>query len=273
MMFDLGRFDVPIAVGHYTGENSVPQWPAVPADFTLDTFAAAGGVVTFGTAALESLMSAATPSDPLFVAEISPATSLGGVVRARPELAANVVVSAMSGSVYHGYSNSSLPEAEYNVYINISASQAMYSAAWLSPLNTAPLDTSGLLHCSNPEFSNLLAAANASSLYARVLMHNYRVWCSCEPTAAGGSDTLYDAQNAYQMAFLASQWRAPAGPKPSIPGLSLQTVKLSVNDSGFTVIDPAARDVWAATAFPDGRDSDAHVLCGTLIDYIIAAAA
>jgi hypothetical protein len=47
MLFDLGRFDVPIAVGLYTGENPMPQFPAVPADFTLATFVAAGGSVSF----------------------------------------------------------------------------------------------------------------------------------------------------------------------------------------------------------------------------------
>ena len=272
ILYDLGRFDVPIAVGLYTGENTMPQFPAVPAGFTLETFVTAGGSVSYGTAALEALMAAATPTAPLFVAEIAPVTSLGGVVRAQPALAANVVVSAMSGSVYHGYGNSSQPEAEYNVYINISAAQAMYGAAWLSPLMTAPLDTSGLVHCMAPEFSNLIAAANDTRhAYAEVLLRNYRVWCGCEPGPDAVSDTLYDAQNAYQMAFAARQWVAPGGPQPVIPGLTFAALNMRVNDTGFTVIDPAGRAVWPTIAFPDGEDADAHVICGNLISYIIAA--
>jgi len=272
MLFDLGRFDVPIAVGLYTGENPMPQFPAVPADFTLATFVAAGGSVSYGTGALEALMAAATPAAPLFVAEIAPATSLGGIVRAQPALAANVVVSAMSGSVYHGYGNSSRPEAEYNVYINVSAAQAMYGAAWLSPLMTAPLDTSGLVHCMAPEFANLLAAANDTRhAYAAVLLRNYRVWCGCEPGPDAVSDTLYDAQNAYQLAFAARQWAAPGGPQPAIPGLTFAALSMSVNNSGYTVIDPAGRAVWPTITFPDGEDADAHVICGNLISYIIAA--
>jgi hypothetical protein len=132
-MFDLHRFDVPIAVGLYTGEDNMPQLPAA-AGFELSDFIAAGGTVYYGEAYLAGLMAAATPTDPLFVVEIAPATSLGGVVAQAPTLAANVITTAMSGSVYHGYGNSSGPGREYNVVQNISASQAMYASSWLSPL-------------------------------------------------------------------------------------------------------------------------------------------
>ena len=44
-----------------------------------------------------------------------------------------------------------------------------------------------------------------------------------------------------------------------------------MNASGFTVVDPAAQPVWAAIAFPDGLTADTHVICGELIDAIIAA--
>lgn len=267
MLFDMNRFDVPVAVGLYTGENNVPQLPVV-GNWQLDDWVAAGGVLTYGTASLEALLESATPDDPLHVVEIAPATSFGGVVGARPELATNAIVSAMSGSVYHGYGNSSSPEAEYNVYINVSASQSMYSASYLSPLMTAPLDTSGLLRCFDPEFTALIDAENDEHPYAAVLLKNYRVWCNCVPNASSGTDTLYDAQAAYQMASYAiARGVAP----PAIANLSLEALHMTVNGTGFTVIDAAGQPVWAATHFPDGLAADTHAICRNLVEHIIRA--
>ena len=274
ILFDLDRFDVPVAIGLYTGENDVPQLPVV-GDFSLADFTAAGGVLYHGTDFLAGLMQAATPTDPLFIVEIAPATSLGGIVKAQPSLAANVITTAMRGSVYHGYGNSSAPEAEYNVYVNVSASQAMYASSWLSPLMTAPLDTSGLLRCSTPEFDDLLAAAASPAhdhMYAEVLVKNYRVWCGCSPTRGATSDVLYDAQAAYQSSFYAKHWAAGGGSLPSIPAIWLQQLHMSVNASGFTIIDPAGgMPVWPAVSFPEGLDADTHVVCGSLFDWVIAA--
>jgi hypothetical protein len=229
----------------------------------------AGGTVLYGEDRLAALLAAATPAAPLFVVEIAPATSLGDVVRAAPALAASAIVSAMSGSVYRGYHNASGPAREYNVVTDVAASQAMYGAAWLAPILMSPLDTSGLLHCVKPEFADLLAADSPAHVYAQVLLKNYRIWCGCTPTADSASDTLYDAQAAVATGAYAAQW--PGGAAPRVPGLTLAPLRIAVNDSGFTVIEPAARLVWAAVAFPDGLVNDTHLICGELIDAIIAA--
>ena len=269
-MFDMGRFDVPVAVGRYTGEDRMPQLPAADG-WSLADFVAAGGTVYYGEDRLAQLLAAATPAVPLFVVEIAPATSLGDVVRATPALAASAIVSAMSGSVYHGYGNSSYPQREYNVEVDIPAAQAMYAASWLSPLLMSPLDTSGLLHCVKPEFADLIAANNSAHVYAQVLLKNYQIWCRCTPTADSASDTLYDAQAAVATGAYAAQWAPHGTTMPEVPGLTLAALPISVNASGFTVIDPAAKPVWAAVGFPDGLVKDTHLICGELIGAIIAA--
>ena len=101
ILANLGRFDVPIAVGAYTGEDKMPQLPAA-AGYELSDFIAAGGVVYYGEDFLAGLMGAATPDDPLFIVEIAPATSLGEIITKNARLSANVIPVAMSGSVYHG---------------------------------------------------------------------------------------------------------------------------------------------------------------------------
>jgi hypothetical protein len=97
----LGRLDVPLAVGAYTGEQAQPQ-AGIADGYALDDFVAAGGQLSYGTGALRGLMAAATPSAPLYVIEIAPATSLGGLLMEEPALARGCVCVAMSGSIYHG---------------------------------------------------------------------------------------------------------------------------------------------------------------------------
>ena len=267
-MFDLHRFDVPIAVGLYTGEDNMNQLPAA-AGFELSDFVNAGGTVYYGEAYFASLLAEATPQDPLFVVEIAPVTSLGGILKASPELAANAITTAMSGSVYKGYGGSPHPSAEYNVVQNVSASQAMYNAQWLSPLMTAPLDTSGLLHCKAPEWGDLIAANNSAHPYVQVLLRNYQIWCNCFPTPSGESDTLYDAQAAWQSGYYALNWTVHGSSPPTIPALTQQALSMSVNASGYTVIDPKGQVVWPAISFPGGLDNATHVICGALIGSII----
>lgn len=92
------------------------------------------------------------------------------------------------------------------------------------------------------------------------------------PTPSGSSDTLYDAQAAWQAAvYYAANWTAHGTAPPAIPALTLQVLRMSVNATGYTVIDPAGQPVWPAVAFPGGLDNATHTVCGALIDSIVAA--
>jgi hypothetical protein len=151
--------------------------------------------------------------------------------------------------VYHGYGNSSAPSREYNVVIDIPASQRMYSAEWLSPLLMAPLDTSGLLRCGAPEFSDLIAANNSAHPYAQVLIKNYDIWSHSVPTNSSVSDVLYDAQAAFSMLYYSRQWAQ--GAPPAVPGLSFQVLPIvRVRDAGRSFAQRAARRFFSPRSPP-----------------------
>jgi inosine-uridine nucleoside N-ribohydrolase len=214
----LGRFEVPIGVGRYTGEQNIPQY-SFAANYSLEAFVADGGTVVNGTDYFASLMAAATPAEPLFIVEIAPATSLGDILRVSPALAANCVTVAMSGSVYRGYLNASTPSVEYNVVTDVPASQAMYNAQWLSPLVTAPLDSTIFQQFVDVQYQTLRSANTSGHPYVQTLLANYDAWFAAggdgyvqmlpfDPT--NGTSTLYDLQAAYMTAAFAGYYNVAA---------------------------------------------------------------
>ena len=232
MMFDMGRFDVPIGVGKYTGEQTMHQLPAADG-FSLDDFVSAGGTVFYGTDKMAEILETGTPSNPVYVVEIAPATSLGTVVKANPSLANNVLLSAMSGSIYHGYGNRTSPSEEYNVKIDIPAAQTMYNSTWIAPLLMTPLDTSGLLRCIAPEFTSLFAANNSAHKYAQTLIKNYMIWVNSSTCCNNVSDVLYDAQAAWSLGYYDKQFRG--GMLPNLPSLTFQELPIVSGNSSCTV--------------------------------------
>ena len=92
------------------------------------------------------------------------------------------------------------------------------------------------------------------------------------PTSNGVSDTLYDAQAAYQVGYYSGAWTAGGTAPPAIPFLTQQALRISVNDSAFTVINPSGQLVFSAVGFPEGLVQDTHNICGAIIGEIIAAA-
>lgn len=285
----VGRFDIPIGIGTYTGEQRYPQYAFAEA-YTVADFVADGGNVTYGVGRMAELMAAATPAAPLFIIEIAPATSLGEVLAANPALAANCVVVAMSGSVHAGYRNSSVISAEYNVHEDIPASQYAYNATWTTPLTTAPLDTTVFMQWGGPVYQQLVAANNSAHVHAQALLANYAAWYAGGGNTYGallpfspstGTSTMYDAQAAWMTQYVAAglglgphaATAAAAGGLPAVPWTALQQLPLVVNATGFTV--PAAgvgRPVAAATGFTTRNPYDAvDAIGGEILGSIVAA--
>ena len=251
----LGRFDVPIAVGEYGGEQVMPEFN-VASTADLASFVAKGGSVSWGTAALLAEVTAASPQSPLFVIEISPATSLGAVLASNPSLAANVVVSAMSGSVNRGYFNASVSR-EYNVIIDIAASRTMYNASYAAPLLVHPLDSTVFDQFVGDTYG-LLLTANGTSACASSLLRHYEIWFqngggkqyramlpfSPYVGADQGTSTMYDVQAAWAVPVYAAALLK--GSPPALPWTDVQAINLVVNASGYSVEDASGRSVYVA---------------------------
>jgi len=274
----LNRTDVVLGIGDYTGEQGMPEYPWA-SNYSLNTYTDHGGKIVYGTAYFSQLMANSDPANPVFVVEIAPATSLGDVLLRNPSVAKNSVAVAMSGSVKLGYMNSSTPAAEYNVVQNVTSSQAMYNATWLSPLATAPLDTTNWEQWNGAVYQPIIAANNSDHPYVQVLLENYVVWYNnggsgygaLQPfTPTTGTDCLYDAQAAYTAGFYGQSLQAKKFPFTT-PNLVLQPFPLIVDNNGYTVSsDKQPYQTYAAIDFTSGLDNP-YVSVGNIGTDIIQA--
>eukprot|EP01116_Phalansterium_solitarium_P015518 TRINITY_DN3434_c0_g1_i1.p1 TRINITY_DN3434_c0_g1~~TRINITY_DN3434_c0_g1_i1.p1 ORF type:complete len:351 (-),score=91.99 TRINITY_DN3434_c0_g1_i1:10-1062(-) len=262
----LGRYDVPLAVGEYTGEQPVPQYPWA-ADFDLKQFVAKGGQLSYGVGSLAKAMASGTPTSPIHVVEIAPATSVGSVLASAPTLAAGCRCFAMSGSVNVGYMNSSKIDAEYNVHEDITASQFMYNASWAVPLATAPLDTTIFEQWNGDVYAAFLAANDTAHPFVQVLLQAYQVWYDNGGKNAGallpfspstGTSTMYDPQAAWSSVHFAD-----------LSPLVVRTIPLGVNASGFTVPLPNAKMVAAELSFQGSPTTSAGQIGNDILQSLV----
>ena len=275
----LNRTEIPVALGVYTGEKKCPEYPA-SSDYDLSKYP---GILYNGTDQMKQLLSISTNENPIYVIEIAPPTSLGKVIYDEPLLAANAVVCAMSGSIYHGYGNSSNPEAEYNVKEDIPNAQAVYNAKWARPMATAPLDTTVWMQFFAPQYTSLLAANNSDHAYAELLVKHYTTWYNnggkdfgaikpFSPTT--GTSTMYDPLAAYMCGKYAS-WRennnTDTPPSNFFPFVTSQALSLSVDNTGMTRITNGSQVVVTAVSFPHGEESDISSIADDILGSIIAA--
>lgn len=273
----LGRFDVPIGVGTYTGEQHMSEYP-IAEDYSLDTFMRKGGKLSYNITAFETELRLSTATNPIFIVEIAPATSLGEILALNNTIGVNSVVVAMSGSVHRGYLNSSTPSREYNVITDIPASQAMYQAAWLAPLCMVPLDSTVFDQFYGPTYAALLEANTTTGHpYAVSLLEHYVVWYNnggknffamlpFSPNSA--TSTMYDLQAAWSTQYYA---QAIMSKPVSLPLLVLEMDNIGVDVNGFTVICPSCQPVVVQENWAGNIRNTVEQFGAELISYIIAA--
>ena len=216
-----GRDSIPIGIGipdNRTARGALFDWAK---DYNLADYK--GGVFSDGLGKMASLIMES--EETVEIIAIAPATNFPPLLQRFPDVIKQAEVKAMSGSVYRGYDNSSVPDAEYNVKHCPPCSAAMYEAKWNVTLT--PLDTCGVVTLSGNSWDVLL---NATNNVASVLMESWIYWClhfdgSCSVTPGSHTDVFYDPVAVY-LCF-----------PESSSLIDFETLKLRVTDDGHTVID------------------------------------
>ncbi len=222
-----GRTDIPLGIGKKTKETPINQekWLG---DYSLDQYK--GKVYQDGVQALIDTIQAAR--EPITLCAIGPLTNLAEALKRDPSIAAKARLVLMFGSVRIGYGGKSTPDPEWNVVCDVPAAQAVFAAPW--DITIAPLDTCGTLKLEGEDYT---AVAKSETKLARIVVENYDQWVNRGQYAKDSSSILFDTQAMYMTR--------------STDFLTLETVKLSVNDKGMTIEDPNGRPVHCALGWKD----------------------
>ncbi|MBN2325572.1 MAG: nucleoside hydrolase [Candidatus Omnitrophica bacterium] len=224
------RTDVAVGIGVKTSDSTAPQtkWAE---DYDLSQYQ--GKVYEDGVQGMIEVIK--NTSEPVRLVITGPCPNIPVLLQRCPDVFKKVRVFAMSGSVKKGYGGLPSPDAEYNVRKDIRAARKLYAASWR--LTIAPLDVSGLIDIRGDQYQHLM---RTDSILIRTLLENYRAWAKEGRSNAAPdvrSTTLYDAAAVY----LAIENRF----------CRMEEIQLSVDNRGYTVVDPRAPTIEAAMEWKD----------------------
>lgn len=225
-----GRTDIPIGLGAGPdGKGNQQGWLG---DFTMAGYH--GKVDQDGAQAIiDTINSSPTP---VTVIAVGPLNTIGAALKKDPGIAAKANLVAMAGSFHIGYGQKPGQIVEYNVWRDIPDAKAVFSAPWKS-IALTPLDTGGFVNLVGDRYNVLLP--NHDPLLQTLL--------SCTASAHGATDPAklnYSGSGCDLVAVLLAE-RNPAR------FTNLEELKIIVDDSGKTNIDPSGRDMKVATTWKD----------------------
>jgi inosine-uridine nucleoside N-ribohydrolase len=226
----VGRSDIPVGVGldgEPRGEGNQAAWVK---DYDLNSYP--GKVRRDGVQAIIDAIHQS--GEGVTVICIAPMPTLAAVVVRDPKIATLARFVGMQGSLRLGYGGSKKISAEWNVKADAKACQVVFAAPWDKTIT--PLDTCGLVNLDGERYRRV---RDSKDVIAATVIENYRIWSkagnSHDDGAEHHSSTLFDTVAVY---LAMSQ-----------DYCQMERLGVRVTDDGFTVIDPQANMVNAATAW------------------------
>ncbi len=237
-----GRADVEIGLGVGAAEGVGGQADWVK-DYQLSSYP--GKVHQDGVQALIDVIHAFSKKKvtPTIIA-IGPLTTLEEALKRDPSIAGKANFSGMHGAVRKGYDGSATPCVEWNMAY-VSGAKKVFTAPW-KHMAITPLDTCGLVRLRGELFQKLV---DSTDPVVKMLLENYRIWANkASVSELKESSVLFDTVAVYL---------ADPGPKPL---LKLEDLKISVDDKGMTLIDPAGAPITVAADWTDLPGYEQHLV-------------
>ena len=176
---------------------------------------------------------------PITILAIGPLPNLAEALKRQPLITQRSRVVGMHGSVRRGYSNSSKLAAEWNVATYVKDAQEVFSSKW--PMAITPLDTCGIIRLWDDKYQKVL---QSDSTAAKTIIDGYCAWVQRPDHPQDkrwnmdqSSTVLYDTVAIY----LAM----------STDLFVMETLGISVDDRGYTVIDENAKKIDCALEWKD----------------------
>lgn len=219
----LGRDDIPIGIG-IKNENQTHHYLFDWA-WNEDLSEYKGGVYQDGVKKMAEVLS---ESDEIVdIIAIGPMTNFPQLVQRYPESVKKARIRAMAGSIYVGYDGDKPPAAEYNVDLCPWCMEVLLKSDW--NVTITPLDTCGNVALDGSQLEQVLEADNKASL---ALESTLMFYCIANESPQdhcdfkAGTPVLYDV-----VATLLAM------PTVAVQFLDFAAMQLTVNETGFTVVD------------------------------------
>jgi inosine-uridine nucleoside N-ribohydrolase len=235
----VGRADVPVGVGIATPHLLLNDWnpqEALVRGYDLESYP--GKVLTDGVGALVDLVMGS--SEPITIIAIGPLTNIAAALERQPEIASKSRFVGMAGNLRELFAKEVRVVPEYNVKIDVPASQKVFNAPW--DMTITPLDTCGKVVLSGDRYAKVY---RSGSPIARAVVQNYTAWVhylsnkmdmdplKCERE----SSILFDTVAVY----LAMDDRF----------LNMETLGVRVMEDGLTAVDTDAKKIRCAMTWKD----------------------
>lgn len=244
-----GRLDVPVGIGEPTpGDRRNKTQAAWVEDYDLGRYP--GRLRRDGVAALIDTVRASTK--PVTLVCIGPLTNIRLALERAPEIAGRCHFVGMFGSIATGLNGQAGRIPENNVIRDLRASQAVFTADWLS-VTITPLDSCGIVILDGARYRSLRESVEPAMA---AVIENYRLWRHVGDRFEKCSSVLFDTV-AIHLAY-------------SEEFLKMEEMCIRVDDDGCTVPDPRGRRMRVATGWLD-LDGYLDALTGCLSSATLPA--
>jgi inosine-uridine nucleoside N-ribohydrolase len=172
---------------------------------------------------------------PVTVIAVGPVQNIAEALKREPRIAQRARFVGMHGSVRVGYGNDPKICAEYNVKVAPKACQQVFTAPW--DITITPLDTCDKIVLTGDKYQQVYRSTDP---IASAIIANYRIWAAAPDMKSSAnvpvrSSTLFDTVAIY-LAFSQEFCR-------------MEKLGIRVNDEGFTLEDPAAKQMNVAISW------------------------
>ncbi len=215
----LGRDDIPIGIGLKNNNNTHQSLIGWGANENLSTYK--GGVFSDGVAKMADIIK--NSQEIVDIIAIGPMTNFPSLIERFPDVIPKANIKAMAGSVYIGYNGSSPPSPEYNVKMCPWCMQVLLNANWNS-ITITPLDTCWNIALDGGQLEKvLLGDSEAATVLASTITYFCLVdYCDLKKE----TPIIFDVIGTLI-----------AMPDVGMKYMNYATLKLSVNNAGYTLID------------------------------------
>lgn len=235
----VGRTDIPVGIGidckNLLQNDWRPQESLIP-DYKLENYP--GKVFTDGVGALIDIIM--DSKEPVTLIAIGPLTNIAAALERQPEIASKTRFVGMDGNIRELFVNCDTVVPEYNVKIDIPASQKVFAAPW--DMTITPLDTCGKVVLKGERYQRVYQSENP---LAKAVIENYTAWVqylsqkkemdSCRHERE--SSILFDTVAVY----LAMEDQF----------LNMESIGITVMDDGLTAVDEKGKKVHCAMTWKD----------------------